>query len=112
MWTFTGSLNQNWIHYLQTFWFNARTKKGSHYTSSSLETIRFGLNRCLKKFGHNYDITKKECISFTKSIQAYEDAQKELKEIGKGVIESAKEITNKGNFSIIKIHNHKVYISI
>ena len=44
-------------HYLWTFWFIAHTKKGDHYTSSSLETIRYGLNMMFEKiwtpFRHN-----------------------------------------------------------
>ena len=48
-------------HYLTTFWFNVHTKNGKHYCSTSLETIRYGLNRSLKRFGHAFDITKREC---------------------------------------------------
>ena len=64
--------------HFKTFWFNARTKDGDHYSASSLDTIRYGLNRALKKFGHSYDITKRECSSFTESIIAFKSAQKKL----------------------------------
>ena len=68
-------------HYLRSFWFNIRTKKGERYSSSSLEIIRYGLNRALKCYRHNLDITKRESISLTKSIIAYENAQRELKQM-------------------------------
>ena len=80
-------------HYLRSFWLNITTKTGECYTSSSLETIHYGLNRALKRFGHNFDITKRESISFTRSITAYANAQRELKQIGKGVVQSIEMIT-------------------
>ena len=58
--------------------------------------MRYGLNRALKRFGHNYDITKKASISFTKSIDAYEDAQREQKAQGYGYVSSYKEIPLEG----------------
>ena len=61
-------------HYLRSFWFNIRTQKGEHYTSSLLEIICYGLNRALKRYGHNFDSTKRESIYFTRSITAHENA--------------------------------------
>ena len=84
-------------HYLQSFWFNIQTRKGERYSSSSLETIRYGLKCSLKRYGHNFDITKCESISFTKSITAYKNAQCELKQLGKGVVGSIKIITQECN---------------
>ena len=78
--------------HLNTFWLNAKTVKNEPYSASSLEMICYGLNRSLKRYGHNFDITKKECTSFTKSIKAFEDAQKELLGIGKGCVKNYKEI--------------------
>ena len=60
--------------HLSTFWFNARKKNGDHYNASSMETMRYGLNRALKRYGHNNDITKKSSISFTQLIGSYNDA--------------------------------------
>ena len=62
--------------FLYTFWFNTRMRDGLHYSTSSMETMRYGLSRALQRYGHNYDITKRESISFLKSIDAYEDSQK------------------------------------
>ena len=73
-------------HYLTSFWWNACTKKGTEYTASSMETIRYSLNRALIKYGHNYDITHKNSTSFMRSIKAFEDAQKDRKERGLGQV--------------------------
>ena len=37
-------------HYLTTFWWNACTQKGEEYSASSMETIRYSLNRALVSF--------------------------------------------------------------
>ena len=100
-------------YYLRLFWFNIRTKKGEHYSSSSLETIRYGLNCSFKRFSHNFDITKRESISFMKSITAYENAQWKLKQLLKGVVESIKRITQECKFQIlchISLNKHSIYI--
>lgn len=65
--------------HLAKFWFAARTKDRQKYKSGSLETIRYSLNRALKRYGHKFDITKRECTAFTCSIKAYEDATTEPK---------------------------------
>ena len=65
-------------YYLKMWYFNARTKKGEHYKSGTLNTLCYGLNRALKKYGHNFDIMNPASISFTKSIKAFEDACKKL----------------------------------
>ncbi|CAB3989796.1 Hypothetical predicted protein [Paramuricea clavata] len=74
--------------HLAKFWFAARTKNGQIYNIGSLETIRYSLNRVLKRYGHKFDITKRECTAFTASIKAYEDTTTELKQEGKGFTKS------------------------
>lgn len=81
--------------HLSTFWFNARTTNGDFYKSSSLQALCYGLNRCLNKYGHTFDITKRSCAAFTKSIQSYEDAQKELKREGKGYTKNTRKMSDK-----------------
>ena len=82
--------------YLKMFWFNARTKTThQEYHASSLETIRYGLNRTLKKYGHAFDITKSEFGSFTGSIKAFKDVMTDLKQKGKGHVINYKEIIPK-----------------
>ena len=39
--------------HLVTWYFNARTKSKEHYTTGSFTTLRYGLNRALKKQGRN-----------------------------------------------------------
>ena len=83
-------------HYLTTFWWNACTQKGQEYTASSMETIRYYLNRALHNAGHNYDITHKNSISFHKSIKAFKDSQKDRKQRGLGVVKNTEEIPAAG----------------
>lgn len=80
--------------WLGKFWFAARTKKMEKYTISSLDNMRYSLNRCLKKAGKMFDITKSE--AFIPSQQAFNDATKDLKMCGKGVVKSHKEIIPSG----------------
>ena len=89
--------------YLSKFWFCLRKKKktnhdnSDHYRVSSMYTMRHSLNRALKRYGHEFDITKKSCTSFTKSIKAFEDAIAELKKMGKGYVINYPEIPDSGN---------------
>ena len=79
---------------LKMFWFSAHTKTThQEYQASSLETLHYGLNRALKKYGHTFAITKAECTSFTSSIKAFKDVMKDLKQKGKGRVKNYKEIT-------------------
>ena len=100
--------------HLAKFWFGARkapkkTKKTSFmskdteadiddnkYKVGSLYTMRHSLNRALKRYGHNFDITKKSSISFTKSIKAFEGAIAELKKEGKVFVENTPEVAQTG----------------
>ena len=96
---------------LAKFWFGARkdlgeghddneqqdseedpNKRERMYKASSLRNFCYSLNRILKSRGHLYDITARSTTSFGKSQKAFIDAIKELKEEGKGDIESYPEI--------------------
>lgn len=79
---------------LSSFWFSARKEKdGEMYKISSLENMRYSLNRAIKRKGRKLDITKRECTAFTGSIGAFEDAKKELKQAGKGYTKNTKALT-------------------
>ena len=54
----------------------------------------YALNRILREFGHDYDITKS--LSFRKSQEAFKAAVKELKENGKGYVKSAEDTDEMG----------------
>lgn len=90
--------------HLAQFYFAARTEEGEMYKMSSLEGLCYGLNRALKRYGHNFDITKRECTSFTTSIKAFEDAKLELKQCGKGFTKNTKHITLARKFLPPTIH--------
>ena len=79
--------------WLAKFYLGARTEKGDYYASGSLHTIRYGLNRALQQFGHSFDITDKKSVSFQASNTAFEIAQKELKNVGKGHRKATPEIS-------------------
>lgn len=82
--------------WLSKFWFAARTAKtGEKYTISSLDNMRYSLNRCLQKAGKTYDITKSD--TFIPSQLAFKDAKRALKKDGKGVVNSHVEISPAGN---------------
>lgn len=74
-------------HFLCTFYFDARQKNGDYYKISSLENVRFGLNRYLKGPPFNRDIDLKDGCSFKKSNESFKSACRELKEKGKGCID-------------------------
>ena len=75
--------------HLATFWWNACTQKGKKYKANSLDTLRHELKRAINAYGHEFDITDKKCMSFTKSQKAFETAKKDLKQSGKGHAEIA-----------------------
>ena len=79
--------------WLAKFYLGTRTEKGEFYTSGSLHTIRYGLNRALQQFGHNFDITDKKSLSFQSSNRAFELALKEIKDAGKGHRKATPEIS-------------------
>ena len=80
---------------LSKFWFEVQTQEGEKYTVCSLAHLWYGINRMLKRKGHEYDIVHSS--SFTGCQSAFSDACKELKEEGLGVVNSYKEIEPKGN---------------
>ena len=82
--------------HLSTFWWNARTRKGTNYTASSIETIRYSINRALQRYGHNYDITSKNSLSFVTSNKSFQNAQKDRKQNGLGVVKNTEEIPSEG----------------
>ena len=82
--------------HLATFWWNARTKKGEKYKTSSLETIRHGIKRALQSFGHEFDITDPKSASFQESIKSFRNVMKQLKKEGKGYVEHRTEIKPTG----------------
>ena len=99
--------------HMAKFWFALRKKKKSggddsdnYYCVSSMYTMRQSLNRALKRYGHEFDITKKSCVSFTKSIKAFEDAIAELKKLGKGFMINTPEINPTGNQNLLKSKEH------
>ena len=69
-------------HFLTSFWWNAKMKKGNDYTASSIETIYYSLNRALINYAHNFDITHKNSMSFKRSVKAFEDSQRDCKKRG------------------------------
>ena len=96
-WFFTEHDLDSW---LSKFWFGARTvpqkeKESDMYSVNTLRGFAYGINRILRKHGHEYDITKS--LNFRKSQDAYKAAIKELKEHGKGYVKSAEEIDENGN---------------
>ena len=86
--------------WLSKFWFGARTvpdkneQEGEMYSVNTMRNFKYALNRILKKYGHAYDITKSP--EFKPAMDAFDDAMKELKENGKGHVNSAEEISEDG----------------
>lgn len=97
--------------HLAKFWFAARTQNGQKYKIGSLETIRYSLNRVLKRYGHKFDITKRECTAFAASIKAYEDASTELKQEGKGFTKNYAAVSPEGKNIAIN-YNYCIYIQV
>ena len=89
-------------HYLTSFWWNARTKKGGEYSASSMETIRYSINQALVRHGHNFDITHKNSMSFRRSIKAFEDSQKDKKKEALDVLKTHQKYLH-------KVHNVLFY---
>lgn len=91
-WTYSDDLLDE---ILCKFWFEARQQNQDRYNISSLKSIRYGVNRNLKRHGRKIDITKSE--SFTNNQQAFQDACKELKVLGYGFVKHYDEIKTQGN---------------
>ena len=68
------------------------------YSVNTLRNFKYALNRILRKKGHEFDITQSP--SFKPVMDAFNNACKELKENGKGYVNSAEEITEEGKMYI------------
>ena len=85
--------------HLAKFCFSALKKKdGDMYKASSLDTLWCGLNRALKRYSHEFDITSKNSTSFIKSINAFDDSVTELKKHGKGFVKNTWKYHSQVNF--------------
>ena len=85
--------------WLAKFYWGTCTEKGEKYSSSTMHTIRYGLNRALQKAGKSFEITKKEYKTFLHSINSFENVLKDLKKSGKGTVRNTPEISATHNFS-------------
>ena len=79
---------------LSHFWFEIKTIEGDDYRVSSLRHLRYSLKRAIKKYKPNKDIIVDK--NYMKSQNAFDTKVKQLKKIGKGYVESYKEITPAG----------------
>ena len=75
---------------LDSFYANARTKKGEFYKKNSFSSIRFGIARHLKM---ESDVDIIDDQRFRTSNMTYKAALVELKRIGKGSVDHHPEIT-------------------
>ena len=79
---------------LAKFGFEVKMTDGENYRVSSLKHLMYGLNRVLKKKGHEYDIMKS--TQFMKSQEAFQQAIVNLKQMGYRYVVPYKEIKPKG----------------
>lgn len=86
---------------LRTFYVEARKKNGDFYTTSSLNAMRFGINRHLQSVRRNIDILTD--LEFTDANRAYRIQIAELKKRGKA------EINRRQHFSMVDLL--KLYFS-
>ncbi len=63
-----------------------------------LQNTRHAINRSLKRAGCKFDITRHE--DFTNSQEAYKDAARELKKLGKAAVKHYPEISPQGQYKI------------
>lgn len=75
-------------------WFEVRQQNQDRYTVNSLKNLRYGINRVLKLYGFPHNIVKSEV--FAKSQEAFDDACRQLKKLGYGVVKHYDEIKPKG----------------
>ena len=99
---------------LSRFWFDVRTQKQPlneeekiqilskngdpyphQYIIACLRNLRNSLSRCLAERGKNINLTTDE--NFRLSQKSFKDACKELKQLGKGNVNSCPEISHSGN---------------
>ena len=98
---------------LSKFWFEVRTQRPpltaeemidarenkldlhpELYTIASLRNLRNGLSHCMAIRGREIDLTTDP--RYTKSQNAFQDACKELKKVGKGAVKNFPEIEHSG----------------
>lgn len=75
---------------LEKFYICSRTSDNQHYKASSLRTMRSNLSRAVKE-SHDFDIFTDK--AFSSSNIVFENVLKNLKTIGKGVIDHHKDIS-------------------
>ena len=76
------------------FWFEVQTCDGKPYRVSTLKHMRYGINRNLKRKGHEYDIIKSP--QFKNSQKKFFEACSLLKAKSYGYVDHYKEIKPKG----------------
>ena len=78
-----------------------------HYSIASLRNLRNGLSRCLSGHGKNINLTMVKI--FRRSQKAFKDAHKELKQIGKGNVNSYPEIEHASMCKNIDFHKEQIF---
>ena len=91
---FFGFTEPELDQWLGKFCLDTRTEKGDYYSSGSLHTLHYGINRALKEYGHEFNITDKKCKSFMSSNKAFDLTLKEIKNAGKGHHKATPEISS------------------
>lgn len=76
------------------YWFEVRQVNSDMYNINSMRSLRYSLNRNLKRRGKKFDLTKSDC--FTKNQEAFDDACRKLKLLGYGHVKHYEEIKPKG----------------
>ena len=92
--------------WLSRLWFQARQKQtkqemlaneaGKRYRANSLKSMRYAINRLLSKHENRFDIIASD--KFVECQRAFDDAIKELKQLGYGYVVSHVEILNSGTW--------------
>ena len=72
---------------LSSFWVEARTKTGELYKKTSLDSIRYGLNRFLKQNSQTGTFDLLTDAAFDKSNESYKTALRVIKAAGKSEID-------------------------
>ena len=80
--------------HLARFWFEACQTDGNKYRTSSLSHLRYRINRCLKKDGHESDIIQDS--EYIRSQTTFKEACTELRNLGYGYRTSYEEIIASG----------------
>lgn len=81
------------------YWFEVRQQNGERYNINSLRGLRYGLNRNLQRRRIKLDLLKSDC--FTNCQRSFQDATRQLKQLGLAVGKHYDEIKPAGNKSTI-----------